>query len=132
MTYLTTLPNFALAFGASLLALGVAIAIYVVVTPIREFTLVEQGNNAAAISLGGALLGLAAPIASAIAHSRDLVDLLVWSLVALVAQLLVHVAVNLCWRGVSRQIAAGSHSHAIVLAALSVAVGLVNAACLTS
>jgi putative membrane protein len=132
MTYLTTLPNFALAFGASLAALGLAIAIYVLVTPIREFTLVEQGNNAAAISLGGALLGLAAPIGSAIAHSRDLVDLVVWSLVALVAQLLVHVAVNLCWRGVSRQIAEGSHSHAIVLAALSVAVGLVNAACLTS
>jgi putative membrane protein len=125
-------PTFPLAFGASLAALGLAIAIYVMVTPIREFTLVEQGNNAAAISLGGALLGLAAPIGSAIAHSRDLVDLVVWSLVALVAQLLVHVAVNLCWRGVSRQIAEGSHSHAIVLAALSVAVGLVNAACLTS
>jgi len=60
MTYLTTLPDFALAFGASLLALGVAIAIYVLVTPIREFTLVEEGNNAAAISLGGALLGLPA------------------------------------------------------------------------
>ncbi len=132
MTYLTTLPDFALAFGASLLALGVAIAIYVLVTPIREFTLVEEGNNAAAISLGGALLGLAAPIGSAIAHSRDLVDLLVWSVVALVAQLLVYVAVNLCWRGLSRQIAEGSHAHAIVLAALSVAVGLVNAACLTS
>ena len=68
---------------------------------------------------------------SAIGHSRDLVDLLVWSVVALVAQLLVYVAVNLCWRGLSRQIAEGSHAHAIVLAALSVAVGLVNAACLT-
>lgn len=132
MIYLTTLPNFAIAFVASLVALGAAVAIYVMVTPIREFSLVEEGNNAAAISLGGALLGLAAPIGSAIAHSRDLVDLLVWSLVALVAQLAAYLIVTLCWRGLPRQIAEGSHAHAIVLAALSVSVGLINAACLTS
>jgi len=130
--YLVTLPQFALAFLASLVALGVAIALYVMVTPIREFALVDEGNSAAAISLGGAVLGLAAPIASAIAHSRDLVDLLVWSLIALVAQLLVYLALALIWRGLPQRIAEGSHAHAAALAAIAVAVGLLNAACLTS
>lgn len=131
-SYLVTLPQFALAFLASLAALGVAIALYVTVTPIREFALVDQGNSAAATSLGGAVLGLAVPIASAVAHSRDLVDLLIWSLVALVAQLLAYLAVCLFWRGLPRKIAQGSHAHAIALAAITVAVGIVNAACLTA
>jgi len=78
------------------------------------------------------VLGLAAPIASAIAHSRDLVDLLVWSLIALVAQLLVYLALALIWRGLPQRIAEGSHTHAAALAAIAVAVGLLNAACLTS
>lgn len=130
--YLSTLPLFALSFVASLAALAVAIAIYVWITPVREFALIEEGNSAAAISLSGALIGLVIPIGSAIAHSRDLVDLLVWSLVALVAQLAVHASVSFCWRGIARRIAEGSHAHAIALGALTIAVGVLNAACLTT
>lgn len=131
-TYLATLPQFATAFAASLVALAVAIAIYVAITPVREFALIEAGNSAAAISLAGALLGLAIPIGSAIAHSRDLFDLLVWSLVALLAQLIVYAVVCGLWRGLARRIAEGSHAHAIALGAIAVAVGVLNAACLTT
>ena len=130
--YLATLPQFASAFLASLAALALALAIYVAITPVREFSLIEAGNSAAAISLAGALLGLVIPIGSAIAHSRDLVDLLVWSLVALVAQLIVYAIVSACWRGVARRIAEGSHAHAIALGAIAIAVGVLNAACLTT
>jgi len=130
--YLATLPQFALSFVASLVALAVALAVYVWITPIREFSLIEEGNSAAAISLSGALIGLVVPIGSAIAHSRDVVDLLVWSLVALVAQLAAYAAVCACWRGVARRIAEESHAHAIALGSLSIAVGVLNAACLTT
>lgn len=131
-SYLVTLPQFASAFLASLAALALAIAAYVSITPIKEFAEIEEGNTAAAITLAGALLGLASAIASAIAHSRDLVDLLVWSLIALVAQIAVYAIVTAVWRGVGRRVAEGSHAHAIALAAIAVAVGLINAACLTS
>ncbi len=131
-TYLATLPQFGLSYVASLAALAVALAIYVAITPIREFSLIEEGNSAAAISLSGALIGLVIPIGSAIAHSRDLIDLLVWSLVALAAQLIVYAIVAACWRGVSGRIAEGSHAHAIALGAIAVAVGVLNAACLTT
>ena len=131
-SYLATLPQFALAFVASLAALAVAIAIYVAITPIREFAQIEAGNAAAAISLAGALFGLVLPIGSAIVHSRDLIDLLVWSLVALVAQLIVYAVLCACWHGVARRVAEGSHAHAIALGAIAIAVGVLNAACLTT
>jgi len=130
--YLATLPQFALSFLASLVALAVALAIYVWITPTREFALIDEGNSAAAISLSGALIGLVIPIGSAVAHSRDLVDLMVWSLVALVAQLAAHTLVTLCWRGIAQRIAEGSHAHAIALGAFTIAVGVLNAACLST
>lgn len=131
-TYLVTLPQFAASFLASIAALSAALAIYVWITPIREFALIEDGNAAAAISLAGALIGLVIPIASAIAHSRDLVDLLVWSLVALAVQLAAHAAVTFSWRGIAARIAAGSHAHAVALGSVTIAVGVLNAACLTT
>jgi putative membrane protein len=132
MTYLSTLPQFLTSFVASMATLAFAIAIYVLITPIREFSLIATGNAAAAISFAGAVLGLVIPIASVVAHSRDLVDLLVWSLVALVVQLAIHLALERGWRDVTAQIEKGSHAHAIVLAVAAIAVGVLNAACLTT
>ena len=42
--------------------------IYQWVTPYHEHTLIREGNTAAAIALGGALIGYVLPLASALSH----------------------------------------------------------------
>ena len=65
------LPDFLLYFVVALLLLAAFVAIYVRVTPYREFVLIRGGNIAAAISLTGALIGFVLPLASAIARVLD-------------------------------------------------------------
>src|SRR5438045_5878423 len=77
-------------FGIAIVATVVFVAIYVMVTPHREFSLIRQGNIAASISLGGALLGYIIPLAKAISQSESITDMLLWSGVALVAQLVAY------------------------------------------
>ena len=73
------LPNFLLYFALALVLLTIFVAIYVRVTSYREFVLIRGGNVAAAISLSGALIGFVLPLASAIAHSVNPVDMVAWA-----------------------------------------------------
>ena len=47
---------------------------------------------AAALSIVGAFLGFCAPLASTIAHSVSILDVVIWAVVALIVQILVHFA----------------------------------------
>ena len=91
----------------------------------------HEGNVAAAISLSGAILGFMLPLASAIAHSVSLIDMLVWGVVALVVQLAVFAVVNRALPHFGEAIRAGRTAAATLLASLAIAVGLLNAACMT-
>lgn len=78
MTSLATLPGFITHFLAGLVLLGGAVFVHVRVTPHDEEGLIRAGNAAAAVALGGTILGFALPLASAIAHSANLLDAAVW------------------------------------------------------
>jgi putative membrane protein len=78
MTSLATLPGFITHFLAGLVLLGGAVFVHVRVTPHDEVGLIRAGNAAAAVALGGTILGFALPLASAIAHSANLLDAAVW------------------------------------------------------
>jgi hypothetical protein len=52
------LDDFLLYFAMSLALLAAFLAIYVRITPYREFALIREGNVAASLSLSGAMLGL--------------------------------------------------------------------------
>ena len=69
-------PVFLLWTGAAALLLLVASIVYVLLTPWRELALVRNGNGSAGLALAGALVGLAIPIASCLASSVGLLDLL--------------------------------------------------------
>jgi putative membrane protein len=86
--FLATLPNFLAYLGAAIVLLVVFVAIYLYVTPYDEIALIRSNNTAAAISLSGAVLGFAMPIANVIAHSDTLLDLAVWGVIAGIVQLL--------------------------------------------
>jgi len=128
---LAGLPAFLLYFATGLGLLALFAVIYGFITPYRETALIRQGNVAASISLAGALTGFVLPLASAIAHSVNMLDMLVWALIALIAQVVVYAVVARILPHFAQAIEAGRIAPATLLAAIAVAVGLLNAAALT-
>ena len=131
ITSLSTLPAFILYFAAALALTALFLWIYVAVTPWSEFKLIGEGNVAAAISLAGAVLGFVLPLASVIAHSVGWLDMIVWGAVALGVQLLVLVVARRIAPGLGAAIEQGKVAPATALATASLAVGVLNAACIT-
>ena len=127
----TMLPSFLSYLVVAMLLLAGFLLIYVKVTPYDEIDLIRKGNVAAAISLSGALLGFAMPVANVIAHSDALLDLTVWGIIAGVIQLLTYLVARLVLPRLAVDIPSGKISEATLLAALSVTIGLINAACMT-
>lgn len=129
--FLATLPNFLAYLGAAAVLLAAFVAIYLFVTPYDEIKLIRENNLAAAVSLSGAVLGFAMPIANVIAHSDTLLDLALWGLVAGVVQLVAYRIARLTLPQLDQDIPAGRMAPAIFLATLSITVGLLNTACLS-
>ena len=129
--FLATLPNFLAYLGTAIVLLVAFVAIYLYVTPYDEINLIRANNTAAAISLSGAILGFAMPIANVIAHSDTLADLAVWGVIAGIVQLLAWLVARVALPRLKEAIAAGLVAPAIFVAALSLTMGLLNAACMT-
>ncbi len=129
--FFAMLPNFLAYFGISVALLGFFLLIYINITPYQEITLIRSGNTAAAISLSGTLLGFALPIANVIAHSDTLLDLAAWGVVAGVVQLAAYFIARFALPHLNDDIPAGRVAPATFLAALSLTVGVINAACMT-
>ncbi|MEG1971087.1 MAG: DUF350 domain-containing protein [Burkholderiaceae bacterium] len=131
MDSLAGLPAFALYFGLALVLLAAFLTIYVRLTPYREIELIRGGNVAAAASLGGALIGFALPLASSIANSVSLVDMLIWAVVALAVQLLAYLAARLLVPAIAANVSDGQLASGVFLGAVAVALGILNAAAMT-
>ncbi len=128
---LSTLPAFIAYFAAALALAGAFLWVYMRATPWNELALIGAGNVAAAISLGGAVLGFVLPLASVIAHSSGWLDMIVWGAVALGVQILVVVVARRVCPKIGAAIEAGTVAPAAALAVASLAVGVLNAACIT-
>jgi len=128
MTSLEPIGLFLVYFGVALAFQAVFIVLYMAVTPHHEAALIKQGNTAAAISLGGAVLGFTLPLASVIIQSVSLLDMAIWSVVALLVQLAVYRLVDFLLREISRHIEEGNVAAATTLAVASLAIGMINAA----
>ena len=125
------IDNFLAYFGMALVLLALFVAVYVRVTPHREIALIREGNLAASLSLSGAMLGFVIPLASAITHSVAWWDMLLWGAIALVVLVLAYLVVRLAVPTLSADIAAGRTAQGLFLGALSLAVGILNAASMT-
>lgn len=107
--------------------------IYQWVTPYNEKTLIRAGNTSAAIALAGALIGYALPLASALSHTVSLPELAAWATLAGIIQIAAFTGVRLiALPDVKARIEANEVSIGIYLAGISITVGLLNAACMTS
>jgi len=127
------LGNFALYFGISVAFLFVFKIVYAFVTPHDEWKLVkEDKNTAAAIGFGGALIGFAIALSGAAANSVSLIDFAIWGAVAIVAQSLAFALLRFTFMPkIAERIDNNEVSAGTMLAAMSVSVGLLNAACMT-
>ena len=68
------------------------------------------------------------PLVSAIAHSANVWDCMIWALVALIVQIIVYYLVRVPVPNLSARIAAGELAAAIWLGLSSLAAGALNAA----
>lgn len=125
------LLDFCKYFGSATGFLLLFCLIYCKMTPYNEIRLIKNGNTSAAISFGGALLGFVLPLYSAITHSVDFFDMLIWSMVAMLVQFAVFGSVRVIFKGLVRDIENDHSAAATLLAFCSVSIGVLNAACMT-
>ena len=114
------------AITVALLALGAGV--YAWLTPFRDIQLIREGNTAAAISLGGVLVGLAIPLAVSLGYSSSEFEMVIWGASIIAVQLFVFRFTDFVLKGLPRRIQAGEVSAATFLAAIKIAVALILAA----
>jgi putative membrane protein len=128
---LAGLPAFLAYFCTALVAVTLYLFVYTRVTPHNEFQLIRDNVPGAAISLGLSLLGFALPVVSAMTHAANILDCLIWSLIALIVQIAVYFIAKIPVPNLSNRIAAGELAPAIWLGLSSLAAGALNAASMT-
>lgn len=121
-------PVFLAHAGVTVVILFAAAALYVLLTPHKEIALIREGNTAAAVSLGGVLLGLAIPLSASLRASANVIEIGLWGAVTVVVQLLVFRLVDMVLRGLPRRIQEGEMSAAALLVGAKIATALVVAA----
>ncbi len=125
------LPNFLIFFGSAIVLLLLFKVTYSWLTPHAEMTLIRANNTAAALAFGGAIIGFALPLASAISQSVTFLDFVLWGLVALVIQVLTFAVLRMTISELPKRIADGEIAPATFTASTAIAVGLINASCMT-
>ncbi|RAK67329.1 DUF350 domain-containing protein [Phenylobacterium kunshanense] len=121
-------PVFLAHASVTVLILFAAAAVYVLLTPHKEITLIREGNTAAAVSLGGVLLGLAIPLSASLRASTNVIEIALWGGVTVVVQLLVFRLVDMLLRGLPKRIQDGEMSAAALLVGAKIATALLIAA----
>ena len=124
----TGLPVLLLQFAISIVLLVVGVAVYTMVTPFRERELLRHGNVAAATVLSGAVVALAIPLAALLATTREVLDILVWGVVAILLQLVTVLIVLHLMKRLQLRVDDGNLAAALPIAAAQLAIALLNAA----
>ena len=121
------LPVLVLHFGITITMLIAGIWVYTKITPYNEFQLIREGNVAAAVSLSGACIGLAIPLAFCMAASVNVL----WGVAAIVIQLIGFRVTDWLLKDLPSRIQSGEMGPAILLVAIKVSIASINAAAIT-
>jgi putative membrane protein len=105
--------------------------IYTRITPFNEVLLIRQGNQAAAFSLGGTLLGFSITIGSALMHTADYYQFLGWGAGGMVVQVLVFSIATTLLKMSKDQIEANNKAFGGLLGTISLSIGIINAGCIS-
>ena len=124
-------PVLLLHTSVTIAMLAAAVFIYIKITPYDDIKLIRGGNLAAAVSLSGAIIGLALPLAFSMASSISVWEVLIWGPVTLVLQLIAFRFTDLVLKDLSKRIVDGEMGAAILLVSIKLAVAAINAAAVT-
>ncbi len=102
--------------------------VYCRLTPHDELGLVRAGNLAAAIALGGNLIGFSIPLDRVIQQSSSVADCVLWAAIAAIVQWLVYLLSRLLFKDLSAQITANNTAVAILQASIAIVAGMLNSA----
>lgn len=125
------LPILILHIGVTLLMLIFGIWVYTKITPYDEFRLIREGNTAAAVSLAGACIGLAVPLAFCMSASVNVLDIVMWGIAAIVIQLIGYRVTDWLLKDLPARIESGEIGPAILLVGVKLSVAAINAAAIT-
>lgn len=130
--YLAGLPLFFLYLIAAIVLLCLFMVCYSRLTPHHEWSLIRQGNTAASVAYGGSILGFVIPLSSSMTHSVSIIDFVLWGLVAFVVQIVTFFSIKGVVRGfgesLSNHITEDHLAYGVLVASVSISVGLLNAA----
>ena len=126
--------NFLSYLGVAIGLLVVGVILFTLSTPkIKEFKLIAEKNVSAAMLLGGKVMGLAIVLGAAAEYSISLMDMAVWGVIGIVAQIIVFILAEVITIRFSIQKAIEEDNRAVgtMLLSLSLAVGWIVAKCLS-
>ena len=129
--YVAGLPLFLAYFIAGLVILAAFASVYAMATPHKELTLIRAGNGAAVTAYLGALIGFSLPLASAAANSVSIVDFIVWAVIGMLVQIGAFFAAKATYNEISDHITRGDMAAGAWAGGIALAVGILNAACMT-
>ena len=126
------LPAFLLYFVVGVALIAAFAVIYLRLTAHDEIALVRAGNLAAAIALGGNLVGFAVPLEKAIAQASSIPDCVLWAAAAMIIQFAAYGLARLLIPELSRKIEQDNLPAAAILAVVAVISGTLAAASMTA
>lgn len=105
--FATGFPVTLLHASVTLVMLILGTALYALLTPHKEITLIREGNSAAALSLGGVMVGLAIPLAISLTASTSVIEIMIWGAATIAVQLLVFRVTDMVLKGLPERIHEG-------------------------
>ena len=130
--FATGFPLTLLHAAVTLVMLIAGTAVYAMLTPHKEIALIRDGNAAAAVSLGGVMVGLAIPLSVSLNASTSVLDIFLWGVATIAVQLLVFRLVDLVLRGLPQWIQDGELAAVALLVAAKVVTALSLAAAVSA
>lgn len=128
--YLAPATSTVLWIGISCGLLLMSTLVYTAITPYHEFRMIRSGNIAAMLSLAGVVIGFTLTLISVVLNARNVVDMTIWALIALVIQLVAFVLVSLVMPHFRAEMEKGNAAAGGLLGTVALVVGMLTAACL--
>ncbi|MFP6740615.1 MAG: DUF350 domain-containing protein [Alphaproteobacteria bacterium] len=130
-SFLAGFPILVLHVTVTFAMLAAAVFIYIKITPYDEIKLIRGGNTAVAVSLSGAIVGLAVPLAFSMASSISVWEVLIWGPVILLLQLIAFRVTDIVLKDLPKRIMDGEMGSAILLVSIKLGAAAINAAAVT-
>lgn len=130
-SFLAGFPILVLHVTVTFAMLAAAVFIYIKITPYDEIKLIRDGNTAVAVSLSGAIVGLALPLAFSMASSISVWEVLIWGPVILLLQLIAFRVTDIVLKDLPKRIMDGEMGSAILLVSIKLGAAAINAAAVT-